>query len=178
MLSFDIRALESKAVQVDGELAPDDSVWEEGDPRPAAPLRVTGRLSSAGSDRWYFTGAFEGELATECRRCLVDVRVEAGDEVTMLFVGTDDDEAADDPDVYLVDPKARELDLRPALREHWLLSAPAFAECRPDCKGLCPTCGTDLNTGSCDCVQATSDPRWDALRNAAAAEAAKKGTKK
>ena len=151
MLSFDIRSLESQAVQVEGALSADDPVWQEGDPIPAGPVRVHGRLSSAGgAGRFYFSGSLKGKLDAECRRCLTAVPVSV--------------EEADDPDVYLLDPRARDLDLRPAIREHWLLSVPGYAECRPDCKGLCPTCGIDLNTGSCDCTPAAAESRWDALR--------------
>jgi len=166
MLSFDIRALESQAIQVNDVLAADDPVWVEGDPVPAGPVRVTGRLSTAGSGRFYFSGQLAGRLDAECRRCLgpVSSDVEA-QQLHLIFVESDDDEAADDPDVYLLDPRARDLDLRPAIREHWLLSVPAFVECRADCKGLCPSCGADLNAGECDCTPAVADSRWDALRN-------------
>ena len=166
MLSFDIRSLESQAVQVEGALSADDPVWQEGDPIPAGPVRVHGRLSSAGgAGRFYFSGSLEGKLDAECRRCLTAVPVSVEEQnIHLIFVESGDDEAADDPDVYLLDPRARDLDLRPAIREHWLLSVPGYAECRPDCKGLCPTCGIDLNTGSCDCTPAAAESRWDALR--------------
>jgi uncharacterized protein len=162
MLSFDIRSLASQAVHVDGNLAADDPVWQDDDPRPSTPVHVVGRLSSAGADRYYFSGRFEGEVAGECRRCLTDVTAPVAENVQLLFVEAET-EGADDPDVYVVDPRAPDLDLRPALREQWLLAVPAFLECRDDCKGLCPTCGADLNAGACDCAPAT-DSRWDALR--------------
>ena len=57
--------------------------------------------------------------------------------------------------------RATELDLRPALREQWLLHVPGYALCRDDCKGLCPTCGAELNAGPCDCASAAADPRWE-----------------
>jgi uncharacterized protein len=163
MLSFDISSLASKAVQVDGVLAVDDPVWREEDPRPSQPIHVVGRLSAAGADRYYFSGHLDGEMSAECRRCLTDVSESIAEDVQLLFVEADT-EGADDPDVYVVDARAHELDLRPALREQWLLAAPAFVQCRDDCKGLCPTCGTDLNTGHCNCAPAT-DSRWDSLRN-------------
>ena len=47
--------------------------------------------------------------------------------------------------------------------EQWLLDVPGYALCREDCKGLCPTCGADLNEGECECPPA-ADSRWDALR--------------
>jgi uncharacterized protein len=37
--------------------------------------------------------------------------------------------------------------------------------CREDCKGICPECGIDRNTGECSCVADDIDPRWAALKN-------------
>ena len=162
MLSFDIRSVEAKAVQVDAELSPLDSVWQQGDPVPATPLRVTGRLSSAGSGRFYWHGRLKGDLVLPCRRCLVDAKAPVEDETHVIFAEADSDEA-NDPDVYVLDDRSTVLDLRPAVREQWLLNVPAYVQCREDCKGICPTCGKDLNDGPCGCAQKT-DSRWDALR--------------
>jgi uncharacterized protein len=162
MLSFDIRSLETKAVQVDGALEPDDPIWEEGDTRPSEPLRVAGRLSSAGDGRFYFSGRMVGRLELACRRCLEPVDVPVEDEVHFLLAETGAEEA-DDPDVFLYDPAARNLDLRAAVRETWIITAPAFVQCREDCKGLCATCGTNLNDSACDCTPKKADTRWDAL---------------
>jgi len=164
MLSYDVRSITSHAVPVDGELGADDPIWEEGDARPADAIHVTGRLSAAGSGRVYFSGHLDGTVAGECRRCLTDVEAPVDEDVHLIFADAGDEEA-DDPDVYRMDPRSPELDLRPAIREQWLVAAPAFLQCREDCKGLCPTCGADLNLGACDCAPVT-DARWDALRSA------------
>ena len=37
--------------------------------------------------------------------------------------------------------------------------------CRPDCRGLCPVCGVDLNQQSCSCGKDDIDPRWEKLKN-------------
>jgi uncharacterized protein len=165
MLSFDIRMLESTPERVDAELAPDDPVWEEGDLRPVDVVHVTGRVSSAGSGRFYFSGRLEGDVGVECRRCLTDVRMPVDADVHLIFAEAGDEEI-DDPDVYTIDAKAAELDLRPAIREEWLLSVPAFALCREECLGLCPVCGADLNVDPAH-THAGADPRWDALRGLA-----------
>lgn len=164
MLSFDIPSLRSAAIPVNDRLAADDDVWDSNDPRPVDGVRVTGRLSASPGGQYYFHGRLGGEVSTECRRCLIDVRVPVDEEVQVLFVeqGAAGD---DDPDVYPVDERAQEIDLRPAIREQWLLSAPSFALCREDCKGLCPSCGTDLNLGACGCTTAARDPRWAALEH-------------
>ena len=162
MLSFDIRSLETKAVQVDGSLAPDDPIWEEADLRPTEPIRVTGRLSSAGEGRFYFTGRIEGRTELSCRLCLEDVAVDVDEDVHLLLAEIGADEA-DDPDVFLYDPAERMLDLRSAVRENWLLTVPGYVQCSEDCKGLCATCGTNLNERTCNCTTTTTDSRWDAL---------------
>jgi DUF177 domain-containing protein len=162
MLSYDLRALESKAVQVDDYLPADDPVWQEGDLRPAEALHVTGRLSPAGAGRYYWHGRIVGAAVGACRRCLADVAARAHDEAHIIFAEAGD-ESRDDPDVYELDPHARELDLRPAVREQWLLIAPAYTLCRDDCLGLCPKCGADLNAGPCECTPAAA-VRQDAPR--------------
>src|SRR5438132_2500865 len=152
MLSFDIRSLESHAAVVDQELSASDSVWGEDDPKPIGAVRVTGRLSAAGPGRFYWHGRIEGEVALECSRCLEDTTAHVRDESHIIFAERGDEDI-EDPDVYQLDPEARELDLRPAIREEWLLAAPTFAVCREDCKGMCPRCGADLNAGPHDCAR-------------------------
>jgi uncharacterized protein len=54
------------------------------------------------------------------------------------------------------------LDVTEVLRQDVAVSIPWNVVCRPDCKGLCPRCGADLNTAPCDC-EPELDPRWEAL---------------
>jgi len=157
------QGIESHAAVVDENLPADDPVWEEGDPKPVNAAHVTGRLSSAGPGRFYWHGRIEGDVALACNRCLTDTTGHVSDETHLIFAEAGDEDT-DDPDVYQLDPNEIELDLRPALREQWLLAAPTFALCREDCKGLCARCGADLNAGPHECSQNEADPAWDALR--------------
>ena len=164
MLSFDLTTLESHAVQVEGSLTADDGIWGNDEARPVDAVQVTGRLSSAGASRFYFSGGIVGAVAATCRRCLTSLTVPVKEEVHLLFA-REGDEEIDDPDVYVVGDRTRVLDLRPSVREQWLLSVPAFVLCREDCKGFCPHCGADLNSGPCGC-EPKRDDRWDALDKA------------
>lgn len=68
---------------------------------------------------------------------------------------------------------AEQLDLAPLARDAVLLGLPLAPLCRPDCAGLCPTCGAELADGDCDCAPAPPDARWaalDALRPARATQ--------
>lgn len=155
MLSFPTQKVGAGAVEVSATLDPADKVWLEGDDRPQAPgIGVKGRLSAAGPGRYYFNGALVGEVARECGRCLCEFNESLAAEVNVLFAD-DAHEKDDDPDVF---PLAQgrsgaEIDLRPAVREGWLLEVPVIAVCRPDCKGLCPSCGANLNQGTCMCAR-------------------------
>lgn len=164
MLSFDIRRLETQPVLVDDFLGATDAIWEDTDARPAETgIHVSGRLSSAGNGRFYFSGHIQGTAAAECRRCLTDVAIPVAEDVHLLFAETDFGDADDGDDVYPIPVSAQVLDMAPAVREEWLLSIPAFALCKPDCLGLCATCGADRNIGECSCSP-VSDSRWDVLR--------------
>jgi uncharacterized protein len=162
MLTFDLRSIEANALTVDDQLSADDPVWQEDDPKPDTAVRVTGRISVAGSGQFYWHGHISGAVTVECRRCLSEAHGEVDGETHVIFAESTD-ETVDDPDVYLIDTGALQIDLRPAIREEWLLAQPRFLECRQDCKGLCPKCGQNLNEGPCDCPPQT-DSRWDSLR--------------
>jgi uncharacterized protein len=55
------------------------------------------------------------------------------------------------------------VDVAEILREHVLLELPMALHCRPGCRGLCPSCGADLNQGPCSCPPSPTDPRLAAL---------------
>jgi uncharacterized protein len=164
MLSFDIRSLEAQAATVDDVLEADDAVWQEGDPKPDTAVHVTGRLSATGTNQFYWHGHISGDITEPCRRCLAEAHAHVEAESTLIYAEPDENNE-DDPDIYLIDPTSRDLDLRPAIREEWLLAQPRFVLCREDCKGLCPRCGADLNEGDCGCPPQT-DSRWADLRKA------------
>lgn len=55
------------------------------------------------------------------------------------------------------------IDMEPLVREALLLDLPLAPVCSPECRGLCPSCGADLNLGPCGCPPPVTDPRWAAL---------------
>ena len=92
----------------------------------------------------------------QCRRCLVDVSGESVSDVHELY-----QRVITDPDAFEI--VGEQIDLGPVAREAVLLDTPSTPVCRPDCAGLCPTCGIDRNDGQCECSGPPADPRWAAL---------------
>ena len=105
----------------------------------------------------------QGELEQECRRCLRAVSTPVDLDMLLVF-GAMDEEAGEDGEIRSLDPEAVELDLGEAVREELILNTVSYVLCDPDCKGLCPRCGIDRNTDSCECTLEEPDPRWDTLR--------------
>lgn len=56
------------------------------------------------------------------------------------------------------------IDLGQLIEEQFYLALPMKPLCRPDCKGLCSHCGTNLNVASCDCQVRWEDPRLAGLK--------------
>lgn len=53
---------------------------------------------------------------------------------------------------YPVGQGDKEIDLGPDIREEIILDYPIQPLCKPGCKGICPTCGKNLNEGGCSCA--------------------------
>jgi uncharacterized protein len=64
----------------------------------------------------------------------------------------------------LILPEDGKIDLGPLLREFMFLEVPIKPLCRPDCKGLCPECGENLNDNICSHPSSTGDSRFDVLK--------------
>jgi uncharacterized protein len=122
---------------------------------PEATVVVSLRLESL-TDGIVVDGEVRAPWADSCRRCLAPAGGEVVCGVRELY-----QVVVTDPDAFEV--VGDQIDLGSMVRENLLLEAPIAPLCRPDCAGLCPTCGVDLNITTCDCVSAVIDPRWDAL---------------
>lgn len=103
-----------------------------------------------------------------CSRCLRQVNIPLDLDFQEEFLPTADilTGAAlpppEDPGTFLIDAQ-QTLDLSEALHQYRETALPMQPLCRPDCAGLCPTCGRELNSGRCECARAPVDARWSAL---------------
>lgn len=154
MLRVDIRALRDGAVPTEGVVEASDPAFQGLDLHLVGPVGVTGTLQGAGSGAYRWVGLVRGTVKGECGRCLAEVETPFEARAEALY--TTSAEAADDPGVYLLPEPVSVIDLTGAIREEVALAAPAYLLCRPDCAGLCPQCGADLNLGPCGCARSAS----------------------
>lgn len=120
------------------------------------PIYVTGEVTdTAGCIELALHATLDYE--TECARCLSPVTGSFATDFgrTVSTDGTGYDE--DNDDYVTAENSAVNIDI--PLIEQILLEFPTKFLCKDDCKGLCPKCGKNLNTGSCSCVTKEIDPR-------------------
>ena len=122
------------------------------------PVVVTGSVSGAGSVvilRMKMEYCFNGQ----CDRCLELVEQTATVEAEHILVTSVEDE--DNDDLVVVDQFM--LDLDELVCDDVWIELPSKCLCKPDCQGLCPRCGKNLNQGPCGCSGKETDPRLAAL---------------
>lgn len=115
--------------------------------------RVEVAFESA-SDEVIARGTITFPTILRCNRCLEEWTEELSARFLEVF-GTEE----------LPIGKEGSIDLEQTLRDEASLAIPMVPLCRPDCKGLCPTCGTDLNTDPCTGHAEESTSPFGALRH-------------
>jgi len=105
-------------------------------------------------------GEFRSTVQMECSRCLktfaasITARIEELLPIATLLEG----EPIEEEDMGLQGEEEIQsiftnnmLDLTELIRQSLIIDTPIRPLCEEACKGLCPTCGRNLNEGQCDC---------------------------
>jgi uncharacterized protein len=101
----------------------------------------------------------EAGLQSECGRCLTEFIQMLRIDSTELYAFN----KSGSTESGLLVPENGKIDLAPLIREEMVLAIPINPLCRPDCKGLCPECGEDLNEHPHTHEELPVDPRLAAL---------------
>jgi len=167
-MRIDFKALRgSRAVQR-GELAPDDPLLQGFFGRLTRPLEATARISEQPHKSYLVQLEIRAEVESPCRRCLTATRQLVEERLDLVFEVREPgarrpDESDAELEVVPLRSELESVDVGPSLREALFLAAESFPLCRPDCRGLCPGCGRDLNVEACVCAPRAPEPRWRGL---------------
>jgi len=153
VLTLDLATLPTGASQVLVEARPDQigldaELW-------AGPVKGRLRVEKSG-DQVTVLGELEALAHLECVRCLESLEVVIRAPLQIFAerpTGRRGEFAEElERDDFMMFHDGRRLDLREQARETLLLEVPMAPRCRPDCLGLCPHCGANLNQGPCGCA--------------------------
>jgi uncharacterized protein len=143
------------------QLPPSEELVTEG------PVAVSLEVRNIGKALLVY-GKFSGRVRLACARCLRDVITDVAGNIDEQFSLP----GITDPDLELIDQEEPQeaafskqiLNVSELIRQELLISLPLRVLCQEDCKGLCPTCGQDLNEKQCDCPPEMGHPAWETLR--------------
>ena len=134
-----------------------------------APATVNGKIRLAGNEV-FVNGHVDTRAQVECDRCLKLIELPVNADFELEYITGSEYETSAvaelteaEMSVAVFDGEA--LDIDEIVKEQILLAVPTRMLCREDCKGICPQCGVDRNTGECNCETKEIDPRWAALKN-------------
>jgi uncharacterized protein len=160
-----IRDAQERFEQVYGpeQLAAGDDAF-----RVAAPVKLAFDIYKD-KDQFRLIGSVQTTLELPCSRCLepftwpVDSSFDLRYQPHARNTGEGEREIEED-DLTTAFYENDTIDLGQLMREQFYLALPMKPLCRDDCKGLCPTCGTNWNKGACQCTTTWEDPRLAALK--------------
>ena len=121
------------------------------------PISVHGTVDGAGSVV-LLRADVSYRMDGVCDRCLTPTVYESSFSIERVLVTSTEN---DSDDLVVVDQFM--LDLDDLVSAEIWMELPTKTLCREDCRGLCPSCGKNLNEGECGCSGKTIDPRLAAL---------------
>lgn len=140
---------------------------EEPEVSALGPVRWRGQVVFADPGYYLKAKLFYDQTLT-CNRCLKPIVEHMEPEVELMIevarpraVAGEHELKEDELGVLTIPEEILETD--PILLEQLQLNVPMKPLCQPDCRGICPQCGADLNAGECSCEAPTGDPRFAAL---------------
>jgi uncharacterized protein len=120
-------------------------------------------------DRFRIVGTVRTELELPCSRCLEPFRLPVDAALDLRYLpaselSSEEDREISEEDIDNSYYRDDQIDLIELLREQFYLALPMKPLCREDCRGLCPVCGVNRNTGTCECGAGWEDPRLAPLK--------------
>jgi uncharacterized protein len=104
----------------------------------------------------HLSGRVKSEPMLECSRCLKKFAYRIDSELSIdvapiTAMGTSPEHELTGGELETEFYQGEEIEPREFVKEQLLISIPMVPVHSPDCKGLCPVCGTDLNDAECGC---------------------------
>ncbi len=120
-------------------------------------------------DQFRVVGEVRTTLELPCSRCLEPFRLPVDSHFELRYQPAGHHAGESEREVREEDFSAAfyqndEIDLEQLMREQFELALPMKPLCTAECLGLCPSCGTNLNRGTCECKREWEDPRLQALK--------------
>ncbi|MGI6045944.1 MAG: YceD family protein [Eggerthellaceae bacterium] len=144
----------AESLYFEGKLDMDFLHTQVDDYRFVTPLSWQVNVTNTGGS-FLVLGSVQVEAQTSCARCLSPVSLTLDGEIEAYFLENPDEDIPEEigEDEINILPENHEIDMVPLITQALLLALPLVPLCSPDCKGICPHCGANLNEGPCKCSE-------------------------
>ncbi len=119
-------------------------------------------------EEFYCQGNALASVRLTCARCLEEFDFELTNNTDFIVCSQEWHRShggiRDNEDYVFFSGGELQADLTDILRQAIIISLSLKPLCKEDCRGLCPSCGTNRNEESCQCQVRQTDDRWEALR--------------
>ena len=106
----------------------------------------------------------ETKISLFCDRCAEEFVYALAEKLRLIYIYDHQFVEKEEDDVFVVEKSTSIIDVKEPIRQTCIVSVPYKKLCNPDCKGLCPSCGANLNRATCGCKVENIDPRWEKLK--------------
>lgn len=107
-------------------------------------------------------GKTRGKLSAECVSCLENFELQIEGTLDEVYARQEDLSSDLDPEVNGFEGDL--IDIGPEVLKSLLIELPMRLVCSPECRGLCHSCGSNLNVQQCNCQVEVLDPRLAVLK--------------
>jgi uncharacterized protein len=177
MLHIEIPRIPPEGLDVDESLDPSGVHLEGDDELTLESGRLACHVEIVDETTVHVRGTLAAAVGVQCGRCLEPYAFPVEQKLDLFYLprlaerpqDEEEDVELDDHDIVVGYYEGETLDLGEVVREQLLLALPMKPLCRPECQGLCPTCGRNRNTEACACPEPEEplDPRLEPLRKLA-----------
>lgn len=99
------------------------------------------------------TGLVRATATGTCDLCLDPAQLEIAGEIQEYYLFDEPNDPEEYEDGFEVIGPERVIDLSDPIADAVVVDTPFVVLCKPDCAGLCPICGCNLNHEQCDCAK-------------------------
>lgn len=165
---LELSQIRQAETEIHRRLEPADFVGRDHAFRVVSPIELTLTVHKD-EQRFRLVGSMAGTIEHACSRCLDEFAVPVRSTFDLRYLPLSDHDGAEEREVGESDLAAvfyrdLEIDLTQLVEEQIYLALPMKPLCTPDCRGLCPQCGVNRNTATCDCQTRWEDPRLSGLK--------------
>ena len=134
-MKIDTNQISTEGLTLIEEIAPLDLGLETDTVKFSVPIKLTANVFKV-SNVVIVDLTWDALMHTNCSRCLNEFEMDLKKNITLN---------------YPVNKSEPVIELNTDIRDEIILDYPIRPLCSPDCKGLCPRCGKNLNEGGCSC---------------------------